>query len=411
MPWKASGPVTERMKFVVEWSTSEDENFAALSRKYGISRKTGYKWLDRFERGDPPDFTDRPRNALVLPHRTAVEVVDRLVVLRKEHPTWGPKKLRAWLMEREPGSDWPAASTIGEWLKRYGLLRPRKRRLRVPLYPGPLEEGRAPNELWCADFKGHFGLGDRSRCYPLTITDHASRYLLKCEGLGKTDEEAVKRQFELAFREFGLPARLRTDNGPPFASVSMGGLTGLSVWWVKLGIVPERIEPGHPEQNGRHERMHRTLKEDVCGAPMEDLRAQQRVFDLYRAEYNLERPHEALLQKPPGRLYTLSLRDYPSRLEVPEYGDGFETRWVSTSRSVSVRGHLLKLPSCLAGEPVGLKQVGEERWEMYYGPVWLCGLELRGKELKVERTRPGENQADETASEVAELAEQRAAAG
>jgi transposase InsO family protein len=313
MPWKETSPVQERMRFVLRWC-DEEGNFSALCREFKISRKTGYKWLDRFEQGGASSLEDRAPIAGECPHRTPEAIRDRIVEARKRHPSWGPRKLRAWLAEREPKAPWPAMSTISELLKRNGLIRPRKRRLRVPIKRLPLAPCDGPNEIWSADFKGHFPLGDRRRCYPLTIVDAYSRYFLKCEALLEPKEDPVRLQFELAFREFGLPKRIRTDNGVPFASTAIGGLTGLAVWFVKLGIVPERIAPGHPEQNGRIERLHRTLKAEATKPPGADITAQQRTFDRFRHEYNDERPHESLEDRPPARVYALSLRPFQARV-------------------------------------------------------------------------------------------------
>jgi transposase InsO family protein len=298
-------------------------------------------------------------------------VADALVQARKQHTSWGPKKLRAFVAEREPDLVMPAASTIGELLKKRGLIHPRRRRLRVPLHSNPLAGCSRPNELWCVDFKGHFGLGDRSRCHPLTITDQYSRYLLKCEGMLKPKGPDVQEQFERTFREFGLPERIRSDNGPPFASVGLGGLTELSVWWLKLGIIPERIEPGRPEQNGQHERMHRTLKHEATSPACATLGEQQRVFDHFRHEFNDERPHEALGQKQPAKVYVTSARSYPACLREPSYGDDVLVRRVDKAGGITRRGKWLRLASCLHHEPIGLRPVEEDRWELFYGPVLL----------------------------------------
>jgi transposase InsO family protein len=273
------------MSFLTQVNES-DESFAALCRRYGISRKTGYKWCDRYEEQGPRRLHDRQPLALTHPHRVADEQVDVIVALRKEHPFWGPKKLLAWLEQHRPEQAWPAASTMGDVLQRNGLIRPRRRRVRAPMSADPLAPTNQSNDTWCVDFKGHFALGDKTRCYPLTLTDQHSRYLLKCEAMTEPKFLPVQHQFELAFCEYGLPLRIRSDNGPPFASVGLGGLSQLSVWWIQHGIVPERIEPGQPQQNGRHERMHKTLKQETANPPAACLIEQQRVFDRFRHLYN-----------------------------------------------------------------------------------------------------------------------------
>ena len=272
MPWKETCAMTEKLKFIAACAEGDEkESFAALCRRFGISRKTGYKWLSRYEEGGAAGLEEKERGVREVEHRLSEELVSRVIEARKSHPKWGPKKLRAWLGEHEGVEGLPSASTIGEWLKRYGLVRPRRRRLRVPLNPNALDKCQMPNDVWCIDFKGHFALGDKKRCYPLTLTDAASRYILCCEALLKTDAVAVRPHIERAFLEFGLPRKIRSDNGPPFATVGVGGLSALSVWWIRLGIEPERIEPGHPEQNGRHERMHRTLKDEPASEPGRNL--------------------------------------------------------------------------------------------------------------------------------------------
>lgn len=376
MPWKRASPVLERMKFITLCAESE-ESFAELCRRFGISRKTGYKWLERFELKGAAGLDDRAPVAVRSPHRTTDEVVDRIVLARKEHPFWGPKKVRAWLVDGAPEVRWPAASTIGELLKASGLIRPRRRRLRVPLNRNPLDPCAGPNDVWCVDYKGHFALGNGKRCHPLTITDGYSRYLLKCEAMMSEKEELARPCFELAFREFGVPKKLRSDNGNPFASVAVGGLSPLSVWWMKLGIELERIEPGKPQQNGRHERMHRTLKEQLNPVGF-DLPAQQRALDRFRHEYNDERPHEALGQKTPRSAYALSMRSFPEKLRSPEYAAGMETRSVQDKGFIAWRGKRQHLASFLSGEPVGLRELREDVWEVFYGPVLLGLLDGTG---------------------------------
>jgi transposase InsO family protein len=280
----------------------------------------------------------------------------------------------------------PAASTIGDLLKRSGLIRPRRRRLRVPLHSSPLQPSDRPNGLWAVDFKGHFALGDRSRCHPLTMSDDYSRYLLKCEGLSEPKTKPVRVEFERAFLEFGMPDRIRTDNGAPFASTSLGGLTELSVWWIKLGIVPERIEPGKPEQNGRHERMHRTLKDETTRPPCATLVEQQRTFDRFRHEYNDVRPHEALKQKPPAKVYVTSARAYSDRLREPEYGDDVLVRRTDEQGRLYRKGKRLLLTPCLSSEPVGLRAIDDGRWELLYGPVVLGVLNETRDEPRIVRS-------------------------
>jgi transposase InsO family protein len=358
-----------------------------LCRQFEISRKTGYKWLERFLEHGRSGLVDRssaPRSAY---QNTRPETVAKVVAARQRFPYWGPRKLKAWLEREQPDRRWPAASTIGELLKRHGLVKPRRRRLRVPLSSQPLAHADQPNRVWTADFKGHFRVGGHY-CYPLTVSDAWSRYLLCCQALSSYRTEHCLPTLEAAFREYGLPGRIRTDNGPPFASRCSGGLSRLSVWWVKLGIVPERIEPGQPQQNGRHERMHRTLKAQVTRPPKRSRSAQQRAFNRFRKEYNELRPHEALGQTPPADHYRPSTRPYRPP-EDPDYPGHFQVRLVNASGSISLRCQPLVVGKVLGGEYVGIEAVAEGRWTVWFGPVLLGSIFERAKrQLEFLQHRP-----------------------
>jgi transposase InsO family protein len=383
MPWKEICQMDERMSFLVQVNESDD-SFAALCRRYGISRKTGYKWVDRYEQQGPAGLQDRRPVAHSHPDRVPDELVDIIVATRKQYPFWGPKKLLAWLDQHRPEHAWPAASTIGDKLQERGLIRPRRRRVRAPMSVDPLAPTTQANDTWCVDFKGHFALGDKTRCYPLTLTDQHSRYVLKCEGMTEPKFLPVQREFDRAFREYGLPLRIRSDNGPPFASVGLGGLSSLSVGWIKCGIVPERIEPGQPQQNGRHERMHRTLKQETANPPGASLVEQQRRFDRFRRIFNHERPHEALGQRPPASYYCSSSRVFPDKPRSPAYVDSMQVRRVNRSGFFSFHG-MHKLSMCLAGEPVGLEAIDEDTWELFYGPVLIAEVHVRNKQARLQR--------------------------
>jgi transposase InsO family protein len=378
--------VDERVRFIAAVKEDPRGNFSRLCKEFGVSRAKGYKWVARYNALGPAGLEDKRPIPLDCPHKTPDAVVDRILALRKKHPFDGPRKLRAMLLA-ETGDELvvPAASTIGDILHRHGLVRPRRLRLRVPPSTQPLGHAVQPNDVWCTDFKGHFALGDGSRCYPLTITDAATRYLVKCEGLVQPRHAPVREQFELAFREFGLPRAIRSDNGPPFASKALGGLSELSVWWIQLGILPERIEPGQPQQNGRHERFHRTLQEQTADPPQGTMADQQRTFDLFRADYNERRPHEALGQSPPAKHYEPSLRPMPERPRPPEYGDELSVRWVGTSGCFKWKGAILPAPMLLGGQPLGLRQIDEDEWELYYGPILLGYVLIRDGKPILER--------------------------
>ncbi len=320
----------ERKRFIEDWlRAGAATNVAALCRLYGISRRTGYKWLERFRQGGWPELEDRSHAAHRQPGRIPESVERRVIEARRQHPSWGPKKLRAWLESKESQTSWPAASTIGDALKRAGLVRGRKRMRRLAeAAPSPLREPEAPNDLWTIDYKGQFRTGDGVLCYPLTVVDGYSRFLLNCTAHVGTSYAEARRGLERLFLERGLPRRIRSDNGSPFASIGTGRLSRLNVWWLKLGIAVERIEPGKPQQNGRHERLHRTLKAETVRPPAGDRRRQQRRFDLFRHEYNQERPHEALRQRPPAAFYAPATRAYPSELADLDYPGHWERRRV-----------------------------------------------------------------------------------
>jgi putative transposase len=386
VPWKAISPVDERVRFIAAVQQDPRGNFTRLCESFGISRAKGYKWLDRYKRLGPGGLEDGKPVARHCPHKTADVIADRVVAMRKDHPHDGPKKLHARLVAlgHEP---LPAPSTIGEILKARGLIRPRRSRLRVPPSPDLLDPCVEPNDVWCIDFKGHFRLGDKTRCDPLTLTDAATRYLLKCQTLAKTDEAPVRAELERTFREFGLPKKIRSDNGPPFASKALGGLSRLSVWWIQLGIFPERIEPGKPQQNGRHERMHKTLKQHTATPPCATMDDQQRAFDRFRRDYNDERPHEALGQTPPAKHYEPSGRMMPEQPRAPEYGSDVVVRRTDCAGRFSWKGALFLAGTPLANQPIGLRQTDEDEWEIFYGPLLLGYVLTRDNKPRIEPFR------------------------
>ena len=368
MPWKETSVVEQRMRFVLEVQSGVYPK-AQACRIYRISRPTGEKWLARYAEGGVEALKDRSRAPHHHPKRVPEAVIDGIIACRVEYPWWGPKKIRAHLMRVRSERRWPAASTIGEILTRYGLTVPRKKRRRVPPQTAPFADCDGPNTVWCADFKGWFRLGNGRRCEPLTLSDAYSRYLLRCQALSGTDGLRVKAVFQAAFREFGLPGAIRTDNGSPFASRALGGLSKLSIWWIKLGIVPERIDPGQPQQNGRHERMHLTLSQAV--GPERTQRAQQRAFDRFRQVYNEVRPHEALGQVPPAAVYQSSPRPCPAREPVMRYPPGATVRMVQKRGAFHWHRHRVFLSEVLAGEPVELETTDGRYWTVRFGPLLL----------------------------------------
>ena len=365
MPWKETCAMDERMRFVMELLRGQDSK-ALLCRRYGISRPTGDKWLDRYEELGMMGFEPQSRAPQRHPNQLCAELADLILASRRVHPHWGPKKLRATLIHRLPEIHWPCPSTMAQILHRAGLTAPRKKRHRTPPYTQPFAACDGPNAVWCVDFKGWFRTADGARCDPLTLSDAYSRYLLRLQVMPDTKDAPVRAVMEAAFREYGLPVAIRSDNGPPFASRGIGGLSRLSVWWLKLGIVAERIEPGQPQQNGRHERMHLTLKGETACPPARTLRAQQSRFDAFRREFNDSRPHEALGQRYPGELYAGSPRRYRDRPTV-EYGRGMEVRSVKGNGVLNWRGQVVFLGEALAREQVGLAEVADGCWGVYFG--------------------------------------------
>jgi len=375
MPWKETSTMDERVRFIGDLESCL-YTMTELCERYGISRKTGYKWAERYVAEGVDGLKERSRAPKRCPHRMAKRIARALVELRMRYPHWGPRKLLTVLGRRQPDWSLPAASTVGALLKRQGLVQARRRRHRPsPAAAAPRWRVGAPNDLWTSDFKGQFLTGDHRYCYPLTIADRYSRYLLGCESLPSTRLCEVRPVFERVFRDQGLPSAILTDNGSPFASQAICRLSRLSVWWIKLGIQPLLIQPGHPEQNGSHERMHRTLKAHTARPPAASLQAQQKRFVAFRQEFNQERPHEALGQRPPGELYRASRRPYPERLEAMEYPGHYEARSVRSDGSIKFHGQMIFLSQALQSERVGLVEIDDGIWSVYFGPMLLGRLE------------------------------------
>jgi transposase InsO family protein len=377
MPWNRTDPAKERLKFVLEWEERWQAgegrvNLSELCRELGISRETAYVWLRRYRESghDVEALVERSHRPHHIPNQVPQAIADVLVAARKYRPTWGPRKLRAHLIARNPGTSFPSESAIAAILQRNGLTqlsRRRRRRLVVPA-TRPFAAATGPNAVWCVDFKGWFRTRDGQRCYPLTLLDAYSRYLLRCEALVDPDTRNVEPIFDSAFQEFGTPEAIRSDNGPPFASTGAGGLTALSVWWQRLGIRHDRITPGKPQQNGRQERFHRTLAE-LAQHPERDVRTQQRAFDRFRYEYNQERPHEALGLKPPHSAYAPSPRRYPRPLE--RFADDSHARFrVDRHGYIRWQRRRVFISTALVYEDVFVDPDPSQgqRWEVRWGP-------------------------------------------
>ncbi len=369
MPFKETCSVEERIALFRDYATDRF-SVGDLCRRYGISRETFYVWRRRREAGEARWFDDRSHRVASCPHATPAGLAERVIGVRRRFPHFGPKKIKAWLEREAPDTAWPAASTIGDILKREGLVEPRRQRRRALAQGEMVRQAQAPNEEWAIDFKGWFRTLDGRRCDPLTITDVASRYLIEVRIVDPTSI-GVRGAMERVFAEIGLPSAVRSDNGSPFGSTGAGGLSALSVWWLRLGIEPHYIKPSSPQDNGRHERMHRTLKKETSQPAAATAGEQQARFDRFRAHYNEERPHEALQQTPPAQHWQAPARQLPQRLYEPWYDADHQVRRVRPPGTIKWRGEQVFVGEALAGELIGLA-------ELEHGGhvVRFCGREL-----------------------------------
>lgn len=387
MPWKESNALEQRKAFITEWSKG-GRSITELSRFFEISRKTAYKWLERFELGGRAGLADRSRAPQHSPQAIGAERSAVIIAERQAHPNWGARKIVKSLLRKQPKQEWPAASSIGDLLKREGLIQGRRVRRKTPPYSDPLQHAQQANQVWSVDFKGWFRYGDGGRCDPFTTSDALSRVLLCCQATDKADGAHVRGVMETMFRKHGLPEAIRSDNGSPFASRAPGGLSRLSMWWLQLGIRHERIEPGCPEQNGRHERMHRTLKQETATPPKANRRLQQEAFAAFQREYNEQRPHEALGWKTPAELYVPSTRPYPARLPELQYPQGVHLRRISQQGSLKWKCERTFLSEVLARQMVGLLETEEDFFEVYYGPLLLGWFDASSHLFEPDRPEP-----------------------
>ena len=369
----------QRVAFIADWLRNES-TMTELADRYGISRKTGYKWVGRYEADPAHGLTERSRAPQAHGRALDEAVREEVLALRRRHPRRGPKKLRAMLEARAPRREWPAPSTMGEWLREAGLSEPRRRVRYVVPRTQPLAQAQAPNDVWTADFKGWFRTADGTRCDPLTVADAHSRFVLCCHIVTPT-AAGVRPWFERTFREYGLPRTLRTDNGSPFATMGAGRLSHLAVWWLKLGIQLDRIDPGHPEQNGRHERFHLTLQQETTSPPAATPQAQQRRFNRMRREFNTERPHEALGQQPPARVYVPALRPYPTRLDDPWYDATHQVRRVKATGQINWHGDMVFVSEAVRGELIGLAETTAGDWTVRFMQVELGRIDRRTRQF------------------------------
>ena len=379
MVWRETGIMDERLRFVVD-CLSGDETMSALCADYGISRKSGYKWLGRYHEFGPEGLHDRPRAPLNHGRATALDLVERIVAAKETHPLWGPKKIVARLKRTAPELVWPSASTAGAILARHGLVSARKRTRLRACGNGPWPEPQGPNAVWTGDHKGWFRTRDGWRCEPLTVMDASSRYLLALEATGSTADAEAWPVFERLFEEHGLPDRFRSDNGPPFASPGVTGLTPLAARFIKLGITLERIAPGKPQQNGRHERFHLTML-PMARDPAADRMAQGQAFEAFRRSYNEERPHEALAMDTPAQHYRPSRRAMPRTLPEPDYPDEAAVRRVRHNGEIKWNGGFVYVSQTLAGEAVAASETEDGQWALSFHAHPLGIIDTRRMKL------------------------------
>ena len=378
MPWSETDPVTERLKFVAAHRAGR-ESMTELCMRFGISRKTGYKILARYRDEGPEGLRDRSRAPASHPNQTPPAMEGAILRVRKKHPRWGSKKILAVLQRSHEPSELPGRSTVDAILKRAGVVQPRRRRGRRQPAAAPVIDAHAPNDVWSMDYKGWFRVGDGTRCDPLTVNDVASRASLECRALVAPKFMDVRARLERTFRTFGLPSCILSDNGPPFASTGLGRLSRLGVWLLRLGVRPVFIQPGRPDQNGRHERFHETLKAETANPPRPTIRAQQAAFRRFQAEYNEERPHEALDMQVPADIYEPSPRQMPEQSSGFEYDDDFESRLVRKDGAIRWSDGYVFIGEAMSREYVGLRQVGDGAWHVYLGPLRLGALHERSK--------------------------------
>jgi len=364
MPWKVKSVMNVRMEFVLR--VQNGERVTDLCREYEISRTTGYKFIERFKKYGAKGLFDESKKPIRLARQTPLEIQKLILDQKRDKPTWGAAKIKEILERKYPELAIPVRSTIHDLLDRHGYVKSRGKR-RMKAYPTPLTHVTEPNQLWCTDFKGQFRLLNQKYCYPFTLSDYHSRYLLGCEGLESIDQYRVKNIFEIIFKEHGLPDAIRSDNGVPFSTRTVYGLSKLSVWWMRLGIAVERIAPGCPEQNGRHERMHRTLKAETTQPPGKNLLQQQEKFDLFKEDYNNVRPHEALNMKVPSEIYKPSQKFLPKILPEPDYPLHDFTRRVSECGSLTFKNQpKIFISEVLGGQMVGIREEEEGLWRLTF---------------------------------------------
>lgn len=380
MPWKVVNHMDLKNQLVTD-SYKELFSITDLSQKYGISRPTVYKWLERYDSLGPEGLKEQSRAPKSCPHRTSQNILNLIIQEKLKNRKRGPRKVRAQLKRKHPKLNLPAVSTISYWLKKEGLVEKRKKRLHVPAYTQPFSQCHAPNDVWSIDYKGQFYMKNEHVCYPLTVSDNYSRLVLGCKALVGPRYCPTKRYLVSIFREYGLPNAIRSDNGTPFAGKGIGGLSRLSVWFIQLGIIPERIDKGCPQDNGRHERMHRTLKNEILDDVANNLKEQQRAFDAFQYDFNYNRPHEALNDQTPNEYYKKSYRPYVEKPHPPAYEHDYVVRNVRQSGEIKFMGRMFFITQLLTGHPIGLKEIADGLWQLRYSFYVLGSIDLRKNKI------------------------------
>jgi transposase InsO family protein len=378
MPWKEINVMSQKLEFVLK-SFKMEKSFTELCTEYGISTKTGYKWKERFFEEGVEGLKEKTRKPHRSPTHLPEEVICEIIRIKKTKLHWGPKKIREVYAHNHPHARIPARSTVERILQKAGFVEPRRRRRKID--PERIQNRivpKKPNDLWTVDFKGWWYTKEREKCEPLTVRDEFAKYIFSIAILEKADISSVKREFELIFKQYGLPKMIRSDNGPPFAShMSIHGLTRLSAWWLSLGIQLDRIDPGSPQQNGAHERMHLDIKKELEGKIAGSLKMHQNVFNVWRKEFNDERPHEALRMKTPAMVYVKSERKYDGPVEYLEYPGGYISRQVNDRGYINHKGHRVFITNALGGYNVGLKMQGKSSCDVWFHSTLLGEIDLK----------------------------------
>lgn len=380
MPWKEVTPMNQKVLLIADWESKQFSK-TDLSKKYTVSRKTVHKWISRYYAQGIDGLKEQSREPIHKPRATNPDIIEYVIKYKQEHLKRGPKKIYYQLKKQYPKINWPVPSTIGYWLKKHNLVKQRKKHKRVAPYNNYFSECEKANDVWSIDYKGQFFTKDNKYCYPLTISDNFSRYLLKCQALEGPRYYETKHILEQAFREYGLPNALRSDNGTPFATNSIAGLSRLSIWLIQLGIVPERIQKGQPQQNGRHERMHKTLKYEVLDVVAKNIKEQQQHFDSFQFSYNYERPHEGINQKMPYEYYRNSLKKYNEYIQKPFYDFGYIVKLVHSHGDISFKGQRYFLTELLKNQFVALKQIDEDIWDIFYYFYPIASLNIKKNKI------------------------------